>query len=105
MGYWDDDDDATAPQRSTSRNFVVSRGYTRLHGGRGRSKRLRIPKLDGRKGKGVLPVPRRQGKGVLVVPRPARVRVVRAVAKSFGTRIRNAYGDMMMGFTRSCTIR
>jgi hypothetical protein len=102
MGYWDDDGMAahssSAGNSTWVKRFMQRRRYTRLHGG-GRSNRMRIAKLGRRKGTGVFLVWK-----VKAVPK-LRLRVVRTAAKSWGRRMRDAYVDMMMGFTRSCTIR
>jgi len=77
------------------KRFMQRRRYTRLPG---RSKRMQMAKLGGRKGKGISLVWR-----LKAVPR-LRFRIIPSAAKSWMARIRDTYVDMMTGFARSCTI-
>lgn len=100
-GYWDEDGMGTGSAQSYNgvtmwaKRIMQRRRYTRLPG---RSQRMRMAKLGRRKGKGVSFVWR-----LKAVPR-LRLRIIRSAAKSWMTRIRNTYVDLMTGFGRSLTI-
>lgn len=100
-GYWADAGIASGSSQSSNgismwaKRIMQRRKYTRLSG---RSKRMHVAKLGGRKGKGVSFVWR-----LKAVPR-LRLRVIRSAAKSWLARIRDNYMDLMTGFSRSCTI-
>lgn len=104
MGYWDDDAMASGSAQSSTttagislwvKRFMQRRKYTRLTG---KSKRMQMAKLGGRKGKGISMVWR-----LKAVPK-LKLRVIPSAAKSWMARIRETYVDMMTGFARSCTI-
>lgn len=101
-GYWYDDDDV-APGSAQSWNrittltkrFTQRKGYTRLPS---RSRRMRMAKLGRRQSKGASLVWR-----LRAVPR-LRFRVIESAARSWMSRIRDTYVDMMTGLGRSLTM-
>jgi len=101
-GYWYDDDDVAPGSAQTwnritmlAKSFTRRRGYTRMPS---RSRRMRMAKLGRHQGKGAALVWR-----LRAVPR-LRLRIIQSAAKSWMSRIRETYVDMMTGLGRSLTM-